>query len=224
MATTSQLCTWIELECHGWQREGEKGTRALLNEAHKLLEQRQHAQKVLLDETTGNLPFVETQDRVYRYACPANVWRVGAILVDEATDIDYGTRFSETDLRLDDYTFSSVNYRRIRNVRSFDRTGRANASFQFISYNPGATTQAYRRLAWARPTEITSSSVQHDMPDGMDTKYLMPATIALIEAINDHDKFQKVLAWIATGLADQYWHERDRGEQGIGFIIEKRRF
>lgn len=224
MASTSQLLTWIELECQGWQREGRRGSRALLNEAHKILNCRQVEQNVILDSSTGNLPFMATTDGTYRYNAPSNVWMIGAILIDALTSIDYGTRFEEDFLGLEEYLFGGYTYYRVRNIRTKPWDRNSVAWVQFNRFNPGTTTAVYRRLAWRRPTDIISDSIQHDMPEGMDVKYLMPATISLIEAINDHDKFNKTLQWIATGLAQQYWNESESGDQGQSDFITKRAY
>jgi len=223
MASTSQLLTWIELET-GWNREGSKGTRSLLNEAHRLLMHQECEQNIIWDESTGNLPYLVTSNKTYRYNMPDTVWRVKAILVDETSDIDSSLLHTNTDWKFEDYLIGGMTFKRIRNVRSRDYTRGANAWVQFIGVNPGAASTTYRRLCYRRPTEITSDTIQHDLPGSADMDYLLPATISLIETINDHKKFAETREYIRTVLKPLVFNDMDGGEQGLSDFCTKRAY
>ena len=223
MATTSQLLTWIELECHGWLREGPRGSRALFNEAHTILTARQSEDNVILDSTTGDLPYITTNDSVYRYEQPAAVWVVGMILTDADTSLGYGTSWDGTDWQAEQAWFGGKEYQRIMNVRSHTATSSENAWIQFFGMNPGDTTETFRRLAYARPRQITSDSIQHQMPIGCDD-YLMQATMKLTDAIDDHQKMEAARAYIEVTLKPLVMRRLGEGEQGVPRVVRKRPF
>jgi hypothetical protein len=129
-----------------------------------MLLQQQCEQNIVWDDSLGNLPFIVTTAGVYKYLCPTTVWRVGAVVLDYETTLDYGTLIDQ-DLRLDDIIVGGITYRRLRNLRTKDWDRREAAWVMFHGYDPGATTTTYRRLAYKRAAEITSDSVQHEMPN-----------------------------------------------------------
>jgi len=221
MATTSQLLTWIELECHGWQREGPRGSRALLNEAHRIL---------LVDETdenivysNGNLPYFVTQDSVFDYNCPADCWRTKAIVVDEPRNLGYSIQDDE-DLAYEEMRIGPLQYYRLLNIRSEAATPSAVATVSFIGINPGATTQTFRHAYWRLPRQILSDAIQHQMPGTTDVEYLMPATMKLIDAINDHAKMEEARRYIRMELKPQIRQEKSMGEQGYPRYSRKRSY
>jgi hypothetical protein len=219
MASTSELLTWVELECHGWNREGPRGSRALLNEAQKLLLFNECEQNIIYDSTTGDLPYLETTDSTYRYTISTaggdNVWLIGAVVIDALTinGLDYGGLAYNRSWKADETRIAGNDYYRLRNIRSRPWSESADAQLTF-SLNPGNTTAVYRLLAYRRCTEITSDAVSHEMPGSSDVDYLMPATMKLIEAIDDHGKMIEARRYIRSELKPQMWQELARGEQG----------
>jgi hypothetical protein len=230
MATTSELLTWVELECHGWNREGPRGTRALLNEAQKLLLLNECMQTLIYDSTTGNLPFLTTVAGTYRYTIPAldsnNVWMIGAVVVDSlsASGLDYGGVSSGRTWQLEQTRISGSDYYRVINIRSIPWNGNADAQLTFIGVDPGATSSLYRIVAYKRPSEILSDSIQHEMPGSCDVDYLMPAAMKLIEAIDDHGKMIEARRYIRNELRPQMWAELNRGEQGTSRFVTRRAY
>lgn len=217
MATTSQLLTWIELQNHGWSREGARGSRALLNEAHKLLLYNETEQRIVIDPTTGNIPFIITVDTVYQYNLPATCSILKAVLIDEDETRD------EWPWRYEDFSIKGQRFYRVLNITSREKTFSNNANFTFLGVNPGATTSKFRTLYYQAPTEILSDSIQHDMPGNTDTEFLMPATIKLIEGI-DHGNFIEAREYITKVLKPQFMAVSDRGEQGVPLFCRKRPF
>jgi hypothetical protein len=225
MATTSQHLTWIELEMHGWQREGPRGSRALYDEAHTILLARRSEDNLIYDESTGDFPFFETQAGTYLYTCPDNVWVVDSVLVDANISLGYGLNWNEdADWSAEKKWVGGKEYQRILNVRSNQCTYGDAASLMFFGgMDPGASTQTFRRMAYARPRRITSDAVQHQMPLGAED-YLMQATCKLIDSIDDHEKMESARAYIEGTLKPLVMRRLGMGEQGIPRVNRKRAF
>jgi hypothetical protein len=165
----------------------------------------------------GNLPFIPTQAGVFDYAI-ANAWTVDEVLIDRDATYDYTT------LRLEDYVYSGVDYYRVLNVRSDPwKQGDQTARVTFTNLDPGDTTELFRRISYRLPTQILTPRIQHDMPAGTD-HYLMDATIALINAIDDHSKYQEARQWVVNVLKPQFLGEIDKGAQGTPLSITPRAF
>lgn len=220
MARTSELLNWIELECHGWQREGIRGTRALLNEAQKLLRLRQCEQNIVYDPLTGDFPYVATTAGTYIYLLPTTMWLPQEVLVDDTSSL----ALTLTNWKVDEVERAAKTYYRIRNIRSSPWSPLERAWIQFTGVDPGTTTSVYRVRAYGRPTEITSDAVQHGMPGATDIKYLMPATVMLIQACSNHQKFLEARQYITEVLAPQFWGELGAGEHGVSAFSESRPF
>lgn len=223
MASTSQLITWITLEVPGWQIEGSKGVRPLLNEAHKLLLYGRREQNVVYDETTGDLPFLTTQDNVFSYNLGSNIWEADGVYVDRTENFDYELSILDEPWYYEEVTLSGKLYYRLRNIRTYASTQSSVARVLFTN-NPGATTDIYKLLQYKKPKEITSSNIQHDMPGTTDVDYLIPATMKLIDSINDHEKSDAAREYILGILKPRMWLELDKGEQGQSLYCTKRAF
>lgn len=224
MASTSQLLTWIELEMHGWQREGTKGTRALLNEAHRILLTAQKEQNILFD-ATGELPFFTTVQNTYNYSAPSNVWMISGVVIDDPDNLpDLPNVSSRRAWKTDDVVISGITYYSISNIRTFPSRRGVAASLSFVGMNPGSYDSLYRRWAYKLPTEITSDRIQHEMPGATDIDYLMPATMKLIDSIDDHSKMENARLYIEKELKPKMWAELDEGEQGLDGYCVKRKF
>jgi hypothetical protein len=228
MASTSQLLTWIELEMHGWTREGVRGSRALLSEAHRLLLSAEREQNVLLG-TGGELPFFTTQNNVHLYNAPATVWKIEAVVVDDPAslpdtpnDVTSTSGVTLREWRYHEVEFAGITYYTLDNVRTFPWNRSQVARVEFMGMNPSATTSLYRRWAYRRPTEITSDRIQHEMPGTTDIDYLMPATMKLMDAIDDHQKMEQARLYIERELKPKVWGELDSGEQGLSGYCERR--
>ncbi|HUT63272.1 MAG TPA: hypothetical protein VMZ04_04870 [Anaerolineae bacterium] len=217
MATTSQLLTWIELQNQGWTREGSKGTRALLNEAHKLLLYNEIEQRVVIDNSTGDFPYLETQDEIYQYDLPANCSILKSVLVD------YDETRDAYPWSYDDFNVKGRRYYRILNITSREATFASNGRLTFIGVNPGDTTEKFRLFYYEAPIAITSDTIQHQMPGSADIEFLMPATIKLIEGI-DHGNIIEAYEYIAKMIKPRFQLTLDRGDQGVSAFCRKRKF
>ena len=225
MASTSQLLTWIELEMHGWQREGTKGSRALLNEAHKILLTAEREQNILFDATLGELPFFTTVDNTYNYVAPNNVWLIAGVVVDDTCNLPDTPNVSyRREWKTSEVSIAGVIYYQIQNIRTQPSRRGVPANLTFVGMNPGDSDSLYRRWAYRLPTEITSDRIQHEMPGSTDMDYLMPATMKLIDAIDDHSKMENARLYIEQELKPKMWTELDAGEQGLDGFCIKRRF
>jgi len=225
VASTSQLLTWIELEAHGWQREGVKGTRALLNEAHKLLLTAEREQNILFDSATGELPFFTTVDGTYNYSAPDNVWLISGVVVDDPGNLpDTPNVTSMRSWKTNEVSVAGILYYSIQNIRTQPSRRGVAANLTFIGMNPGDYDSLYRAWAYRLPTDIGSDRVQHEMPGSTDVEYLMPATLKLIDSIDDHSKMEQARLYIEQVLKPKMWTELDGGEQGLDGFCEKRQF
>ena len=225
MATTSQLLTWLELELDGWNREGPRGTRALLNQAHKILLQQECEQNLLFDPFTGDFPFLTTVAAQYVYNVPALVgvlpyWLIKAVLVDP-TNAPTGEHW-----QFEDYYFGENQYYRIKNMRTLEAGASPLlvASVAFLKEDPGDTTDVFRIAGYREPVEILSDNIQHEMPGTTDMEFLYPATVMLIRSINDDKKMEKARFYIETVLKPKIIQSLDRGEQGNSDFATKRAF
>jgi len=217
MATTSQLLTWIEIQNHGWTREGAKGTRALLNEAHKLLLYNEIEQRIVIDPATGDYPFLVTQDNVFQYDLPLNCSILKALLIDFVSIRD------DYPWTYEDFESKGRRYYRILNINSREATNNAPAFMNFIGVNPGDTTEKFRLYYYESPVNITSDAVQHQMPGSADMEFLLPATIKLIEGM-DHGNIIEARQYINEVIKPEFLKTLDRGEQGIPMYCRKRAF
>lgn len=225
MATTSQLLTWLELELDGWNREGPRGTRALLNQAHKILLEQECEQNLLFDPLTGDLPFLTTRATQYAYNVPA----LGGVLpywLIKAVVIDTDTALSGQNWHFEDFYFASHLYYRVLNIRTLIEGSSPNvlASVAFIKEDPGNTTNVFRIAGYREPVEILSDNIQHEMPGSTDMEYLYPATVMLIRSINDDKKMEESRAYINKVLKPKVFQALDKGEYGNSDFVIKREF
>ena len=218
MATTSQLLTWAETQNHGWVREGAKGSRALLNEAHKLLLYNELEQRIAVDTTTGDYPYITTVDNTVLYNLPANCSILKALLIDfTETRDDYPWTY-------EDFESRGRRYYKVLNINTREATPAAPlAGFVFVGVNPGATTAKFRIFYYEAPINITSDAVQHQMPGSADMEFLLPATIKLIEGM-DHGNIIEARQYITEVMKPAFIKTLSRGAQGTPTYCRKRAF
>ena len=218
MASTSQLLTWIEEQMHGWNREGSRGSRPLLNEAHRILLTGERKQFLVFDAATGNLPFLATTAGTFQYTLPDTIWLVKAIVQDR----DEQTQ--QDPWRYEDLEVARNRYYRILNVDSRQSVFNISAAtVMFLGVDPGTHAQLYRYYAYRWPVNITSDTVQHEMPGTTDMDFLVPATIKLIEGI-DHGNMIEAREYINKELKPNIGTSLDKGEHGIPNYVTKRNF
>jgi hypothetical protein len=219
------LLTWIELECHGWLREGPRGSRALFDEAHTILLGRRTEDNLIYDDATGDFPYFTTTDGTFRYTAPDDVWLIDSILVDSHISLGYDLTYdAEVDWLLENKWVGGKQYQRVLNVRTQPATYSENASALFFGgLNPGPTSEIFRRMAYARPRRITSDQVQHQMPLGTED-YLLQATAKLITSIDDHEKMESTRMYIEGTLKPLVLRRLEMGDQGVPRFNRKRAF
>jgi len=216
--STSQLLTWIEEQSHGWQREGSRGSRPLLNEAHRILLTGERKQFLILDPAIGNLPFLATVARTFQYNLPGNVWLLKAIVQDR------DEQTNQDPWQYEDIEVAKNRYYRIMNADAQQSVfGQSAASVMFLGVDPGNQAALYRYYAFRWPVNITSDTVQHEMPGTTDMDYLVPATIKLIEGI-DHGNLIEAREYIKKELAPKIGTALDKGEHGVPKYVTKRSF
>jgi hypothetical protein len=226
MASTSQILTWAELECHGVNREGDSGSRPIFNEVHKIFMSARVDQRLIWDDAAGDFPFFDTVDGVYLYSCPSNVWNVQHVVIDAASDLGYGLvsyASQTTDWRYEEALICGKPYLRCLDVKCDPSLRSTPAAIRFRK-NPGDTASTFRRVAWRKPTEILNANVQHEMQEPFDVQFLLPATIQMIKAWANADKAIETRRYIEEVLKPAYWKELDKGEHGSGSFCVTRRF
>ncbi len=217
MGTTSQDLTWIELQTGGWTREGPRGTRAMFNQAHRLLLYDENEGNVVFDPTTGDLPVLDTQDGVFQYDCPANCWLLKYLVIDRDQILD------DINFRYEDLVLKSMEYYRILNIDARQSRLDQLATLMFVGVNPGTTHGVFKQMYYRTPTEILSDNIQHEMPGTTDEDFLIPATIKLIEGI-DHGNIIEARQYIEMELKPQFQLRADQGEHGVPKFCIKRPF
>jgi hypothetical protein len=181
---------------------------------------------LILDDDTGDYPTFDTIDGVYRYDVSDAVWAIDGVYIDALSARDYGGAMAGVGLnaamRYEAAEEHGKHYLRVLNIKTDVAGQNLNARLYFRGVNPGTTTGYYRVKAYMRPVDIGSDTIQHDMPDGADVQYLIPATIKLISSINDHEKMVEARAYIESYLKPLMWRELDGGYQGVAKIVTKR--
>ncbi len=217
MGTTSQDLTWIEEQSHGWNREGPRGSRALFNEAHRLLLYDESENNIAYDTATGDLPVIATIAGVFAYLCPDDCWILKNLLIDRDQVLD------DLNFRFNDVVFGGKEYYRILNIKSYQSKQGQNARFMFLGVDPGTTVDIFKQLYYRMPIQILSDRIQHEMPGTTDEDFLIPATIKLIEGIN-HGNMIEARQYIVRELKPLFQIEADKGEQGVSDFCIKRPF
>lgn len=230
MATTSELLVVLQEQCKGWNVNGPRGLLWYLNQAHKMLLQKEAETRVYFDETTGKLPFLDTTDGVYNYSLPSNCWKLADVLVeigvtgsilDNYTGADYGIR-TASKRRIERVTFAGIDYLKIFQVRSWPASETAVARMAFAD-NPGTTDDVYNIKYYKKPTDITSDSIQIEIEPPFDVLYLLPATVKLIES-QQHGNYLEARKELLATIIPMYWKEMNSGAQGFDNEAEDRGF
>lgn len=222
MATTEELVDELVQRFNGWNRNGDHGVLRYLNSAHEILMSVESSRTMIFDEANGTLPALDTTDGVFAYTMPANVWRVGAILVKVGALYDYpmaplydygfnhltGRAEYKNSLVIAGYQYSKVPF-----VKTWDRQNASNLARLMWSRNPETKTGYYFMLSYKVPTQITSETIQPDIGTPWDFDLLLPAAAKLIEGVQNgnYDEARRI---VRMELRPLLWKELDAGEQG----------
>lgn len=124
-------------------------------------------QTLKLDPATGMPPFLQTQENVFKYNCPADCRRTKMVFSaspNNKYDVSRVARFYGT------YFFRDVQYYSA-GVDSYDATPGVLAYVVFRDTPPAATTDFYYHEYYVQPTPLTDVSIQLTLPD--NTHHLM---------------------------------------------------
>lgn len=170
---TSALISLIKKDASNWSSDN---IRELINEVQRIiLLQRPLKQLRVVDTSTGKDPVLATTAGTYEYTIDTDngfsydAWRVSDVY---SSDI-----FSPSD------------------IISYDATPSANAKFVFLS-DPGS--QNYYVRYYRQPTQITSASVQLEIPHQFHVSHVKEGVLGLIEKSDSGkserwEKFERIL-------------------------------
>lgn len=225
MSTTEEILTILEDRFVGWERDGPRGILHYLNIAQNILYNIDSEQTMIIDESTGNLPTIDTSDGVFAYDLPSTVRNVREIVVDSAStnslitiNQDYGANRLG---RVETITISNNEYYRIRGIRSYPANEDNVAKIVFTS-NPGDTTGIYRYVGFLLATQLTADTVPLSIHSPYDMTILMPATATLIETkengnylegltIIEREFVPRMKKAFCIGAYGTIFHAEDRG-------------
>jgi hypothetical protein len=224
MPTTSQNITTIIQQLNGWDRDGQHGVLPFYNEANNILLQNENEEMVKVDNATGLLPLLTTLAGQFKYSLPSGVWRIDSILVLIPTESTYGINPLST-FQLDDRPVKYVKWAghkflQFQAVRCYDEdTLNAGILFQL---DPGDSTDFFYYYGYVKPNQITAETIQSQIPGRYHMSHLIPATIKLLEGIQNGTMMQ-ARQEINTLIKPDFWNEMNKGgKQRSGFIRPKR--
>lgn len=231
MPSTKQIARWAQQNANGWNMEGVRGLVPLVNEAQNILMQTESEQTLAFDASTGNFPAFDTEDDVYEYEMPANIWRVSKVMTDVENSADLNVVLNEeyglTNRwvpNIDRMHHAGREYIRIPYVKTVDRTFNSRCLVRFLR-NPTELEGIYLYRGYLLPTQITSASINPSLPDsnGLHMRALLPAVNKLVEAFQTND-WESALLYIQKELKPIVQHEMNSGEQGVGTTVERNGF
>lgn len=225
---TKQLINYMKLGAPGWDRTGGKSLLGLLNEAQNILLRQELAQRMF--RVDGEFPYLQTTDGVYEYDAdnsnipdlPAttNLWRIGAILYRTNLDIWYNIE-NKIESPSDILQFGGKQYYRLALVTTDDRVDTDPPKIKF-SVNPGDTTEDYFVLGYIDPIQMTTETIQPEIPEVDRVKILLPTANKLVEAIQNNT-WGDALDYIDKYFCKKIRNSRDGGEQGVTYHSTRRR-
>jgi len=228
MPSTNQLVTWIVAQT-GWSRDGAKGIVPILNEAQNIILQNESEQMLYYDPLTGELPLLNTTAGTFLYSAPANVWRVGMVLLAYPLSNPYDTyplsNYGMQDnlqFPIQDVHIGGRKYIRFQQARTKDQNQNTPAQIQF-TVDPGTQTGIFKLAAYRKPIQITSESVQPEVPDRFHTSHLLPATVKLIEGFQTNN-IAEARIWIEKEIKIGFWKEQNEGQQSRSGHVHRRGF
>jgi len=230
MPSTSRMVTMLELNANGWSRVD---ILAALNDAQNLLIQEQTEQTVVT--VNGEFPALNTQEGVYEYEIP-DVWRVSEILVqypllkeyDYLLPGYYGYGYDNGfQKNIEDRKYRGKKYIRIQQIATQDRSPGNNSATVvsakvIFQYNPGDTTNFYRRRSYSLPTQLTSENIPPSIKsEKAQLTALFPTAELMIRGYQNGD-WDEVFTKIETKYKPIVMAEENAGEQGVSNFIDRR--
>lgn len=217
---TNELAAAIKQSKSGWAREND--IIPIIRDVVNILCKCESSRFLIVDTSTGKLPLLSTTEyNMGPYSGPAGSWRVANILLKEpAYDYgyvqDYDSVYGEQPYvnTTEPLEFNGNWYYPYPFCR-FDDALEGALPIGYFSRNPGTTTDRFYLQAYRAPTQITSDRVQLPIPDsyGCHRLYVLPACLALIEAV-DHGDYEKGLVYIETTIKPMMWKVLNKGAKG----------
>ena len=192
MSTTEELLSILEKQFSGWNRDGVRGIRHYLNIVHRILCTVPADQLMIIDESTGLLPSLNTIANIFSYELPSNVNFVSMVLIEVGDNSfiinlrqqDYGRTTRSSQRPFEEVEVSGVRYLRIPYVRSYPVTENSVAKIVFTE-DPGTVNDIYRYQAYRMPNDIVSDTIELSIHPPYDMLYLLPATAKMLEAVQN---------------------------------------
>lgn len=222
---TREHISLLKYQAEKFPMVGAEGILPFFNQVHALL-MLENPQNICFDSTTGQYPYLVTNDSVYEYQCPSNCGRTEGIYRSQVNYVDYDVNLnlpinSNLQLPIDLIYQHGVPYARIQQITSIDAREGANAIVRFQApYNPGDTTTTYLHRYYLKPTDITSISIQHQIPSPYDMKYLQPGTLKVIEGFQN-GTYAEAIEYVSKVLCQRFRADMAGGEQGQSYHVTR---
>jgi hypothetical protein len=222
---TKQLIKWVQLNANGWNRTGSEGILPILDSVQNILLQNETAQNLLFDSTTGDFPSLDTENEVYEYDMPSNVWRVSEVLltspIPNDLNLDLNPEYglvSNINPAIEKKFYNNREYQRFPFVSTRDQNPREVCKVRF-HVNPTTTTGSflYRGYKMITP-RLTSESVEIQIAEKYDFTVTMPVINLVIQAFQTGN-WDETIELIEKLYKPKLIKEMNAGEQGeLGFI------
>ena len=222
------------MNAEGWNRLGEKGLIGILNDAQNLLLRQEAAQRIVY-RNDGYIPYIPTQDEVYKYELTKaaldlttediNIWRVAQVLVRppfssqlmSIISVDYGIK-SELRQHIQPMEFNGIEYFRFHQAKCTDALYGGNPWITFPT-NPGVTVNDFYLLCYADPAQIISEAINPEIPEQYHYTIFLPTALALLEA-HQNGNWAESMAKIDV-LKKNMLSELNEGDQGEVYTITR---
>jgi len=197
LPSTSAIVTRVQELCHGWNRTGSRGVLPILDEIHRYMVGHDSESNVVMNSANGLYPFLVTTDGTYQYDAPDDCRKVAMVLVTSSgRGYDEWKSYEKT-------TYQGKEYWRVP-VTSRPKTRNASAQVIFRT-NPGDTTETYYLKYYKDPTEISSASINLDIPEEYHD-LVVDGVVARIRQMEYGDS-QVYLIWRGERVPMEYWQE-----------------
>lgn len=216
MPTTRQIIAELQYDAQGWQAEGERGLRPVLEICHRYMMSGDCWQHIKINSSTGRPPILETTSGTYQYDAGSDCRKVYAIGIDALSDYvptvfyNYYNRLAGRvvmDQRI--ITIGGWAYIYIEAyTQDVMRGAEAKVTFPF---NPGTTDDTYYLFYYKKYDDITSDSVDPGMPERYH-EILKDGVLARIgkKSYGDNNAWDH---WKNVVVPKEYWFQADQAWQ-----------
>jgi len=201
MYTLSQMVELAKIQASEWGNYGDRGLIPIANEINMVMMGKDIDHAVVVDESTGMPPFLETTAETQQYDCPSNCRKVASVFyeAEDASDTydEYGA-YQTTVWRGKRFYIKPTTSRRY-----IDPNRLATVTFRT---DPGTTTEKYYLKYYLLPTTLltTNGNTEPDVP--WEFRGLMlDGIIARIKPMQYGDE-SPWLTWLQR-LEAEFWGE-----------------